>query len=267
MIPAQNLSPRRGNPRLRRHHGAVRRPGIAFQKMGRGLCTVLILILAAASGALGAETARRESSVKRIYIMHFSHTDIGFTDMPGVCRELQRRYLDIALDAVLATLPNASGPKNLSQNHDKSAPRPENSGAAHGSGIGPKMYWTCESLVTVDDWWQAASSARREEFLKALRSGQLDVAALPCNQTPFLDAAQWQTMLHWIPEDLWRQFQPTVALQNDVNGFPRAGAMALLDRNVKYLCMGINGDSGGPPSSGPRRSGGRCPTGGGCSSG
>ncbi len=79
--------------------------------------------------------------------------------MPGVCRELQRRYIDIALDAVLATM---SDP----------APR--------------KFYWTCESLARVDDWWRAASPARRKDFLKALRNGQLDVAALPCNQTPFL---------------------------------------------------------------------------------
>ena len=75
----------------------------------------------------------------------------------------------------------------------------------------------------------------------------MDVAALPCNQAPFLDAAQWQTMLHWIPEDLWQRCQPAVALQSDVNGFPRAGARAMLDRGVHRLLMSINGDSGGPP--------------------
>ena len=36
-------------------------------------------------------------------------------------------------------------------------------------------------------------------------------------------------------------------MQNDVNGFPRAGAMALLDRGIRYLFSGINEDSGGPP--------------------
>ena len=157
---------------------------------------------------------------RRIYLMHFSHTDVGFTDMPGVCRELHRRYIDIALDGVLATLPKPAG---------------------------EKFCWTCESLIAVDDWWQAASPARRDDFLKALCSGQLDVGALPCNQTPFLDAAEWQTMLHWTTEDLWQKFQPQVALQDDVNGFPRAGAMALLDRGITRLCMGINGTNGGPP--------------------
>ena len=160
------------------------------------------------------------AAVGRIYIIHFSHTDIGFTDMPGVCRELHLRYLVIAIVGELATLINPAG---------------------------ERFCWTCESLLTVDDWWQAASPARRNEFLTVVGSGQLDVAALPCNQAPLLDAAQWRTMLHWVPEDLWRKFKPTVALQSDVNGFPRAGAMALLDRGVNRLCMSINGDSGGPP--------------------
>ena len=42
-------------------------------------------------------------------------------------------------------------------------------------------------------------------------------------------------------------FNPQTAVQNDVNGFPRAGAKALLDRGVRYLFSGINSDSGGPP--------------------
>ena len=54
-------------------------------------------------------------------------------------------------------------------------------------------------------------------------------------------------MTHWLPEDLWEAVRPQTAVQNDVNGFPRAGALALLDRGVKYLFSGINNDSGGPP--------------------
>ncbi|MBK9139699.1 MAG: hypothetical protein IPM17_13195 [Verrucomicrobia bacterium] len=158
--------------------------------------------------------------VRRIYLTHFSHTDFGFTDLQSVCREMQVRYLDIAVDAVLAS---ATGPADR------------------------RFCWTAESTVAVKDWWDAASPARREDFLRALRTGQFEVSALPFNQTPFLNARQWQTMLNWLPEDLWKRVQPTVAMQNDVNGFPRAGAVALLDRGIRHLFMGINSDSGGPP--------------------
>lgn len=179
--------------------------------------SVLLGLLLAVGSAQAAENA---PPLKRLYIVHFSHTDFGFTDLQSVCRELQVRYLDMAVDAVLAT---AAGPEER------------------------KFRWTAESTVAVADWWEQATPQRRQEFLRALETGQLEVAAMPFNQTPFLNARQWRTMLHWLPEDLWQKCKPTIAVQNDVNGLPRAGATALLDRGIKHLFMGINADSGGPP--------------------
>jgi Glycosyl hydrolases family 38 N-terminal domain len=178
------------------------------------------VVLAVLTPLLASRAEASPPPIERIYIAHFSHTDFGFTDLQSVTRELQKRYLDIAVDAVLAT---KDGP-------------PER-----------KFYWTAESIVAVDDWWQAAAPARRAQLVDAVRSGQLEVAALPFNQTPFLNAAQWDTMLHWLPEDVWNLLNPQVALQDDVNGFPRAGVPRLLDRGIKHLMMGINSDSGGPP--------------------
>jgi hypothetical protein len=161
-----------------------------------------------------------ELRIGHVDIVHFSHTDYGFTDHPAVCRELQRRYLDIALDAALAT-----------------RERPPEG----------RFAWTAETTVAVADWWESASPARRDDFLAMVRAGQLEVTALPLNQTPTLSRRQWQQMLHWLPDDLWREFRPCAAVQNDVNGTPRAGAAAMLDRGVKYLFSGINEDSGGAP--------------------
>lgn len=170
--------------------------------------------------AAPAEATARSPVIQEINIVHFSHTDVGFTDSPSVCRELYRRYLDIAVDTALDTTSAADS---------------------------PHFCWTAEATMPVNDWWQVASAERREQFLQAVRAGQLDVTALPFNNTPFMNAAQWQTMLHWLPDDLWQQVQPRVAMQNDVNGLPRAAAMALLDRGVRYLFTGINEDSGGVP--------------------
>ncbi len=167
-----------------------------------------------------ALVAQADSVVKELNIVHFSHTDVGFTDHPDVCRDLFRRYLDVALDTVLDT---RRGP------------------------AAKRFYWTAEATLPVNDWWQVASPARKELFLEAVRSGQIEVTAMPFNNTPFLNAAQWHTMLHWLPEDLWQAVQPATAIQDDVNGFPRAGAIALLDRGVHYLFTGINEDSGGLP--------------------
>lgn len=191
-----------------------------------GLAGVLLLFggfLGVARGA-GAPTpsapAPAAVDLDRIYLVHFSHTDFGFTDLQSVCRELQVRYLDLAIDEVLATRKAAD---------DR------------------KFHWTAESVVAVRDWWEGATPARRRDLLRALGTGQMEIAAMPFNQTPFLNAAQWRVMLDWLPPDLAKRHPPTVAVQNDVNGMPRAGAVALLDRGIRHLFMGINADSGGPP--------------------
>jgi len=178
--------------------------------------------------------------VKEIDIVHFSHTDVGFTDSPSVCRELYCRYLDIAVDTILDSM---EGPADR------------------------RFFWTAEATMPVDDWWQSATPARRKQFLKAVRAGQLEVSALACNNTPFMNAAQWRTMLHWLPDRVWRQVDPKVAIQNDVNGMPRAGALALLDRGCTTCSQASTRTAVECPSRVHPRSGGRCPTAGGCSSG
>ena len=158
--------------------------------------------------------------VKQIDLIHFAHTDYGFTDHPAVSRDLHRRYLDVALDAAMATrqLPDEA-----------------------------RFRWTAETTVAVCDWWQAAPAARRRELLKAIRAGQIEITALPLNNTPYLNHDQWQVMMRWRPAELEQEAKPQTAVQNDVNGFPRAGAQVLLDHGVRYLFSGINSDSGGPP--------------------
>ena len=174
--------------------------------------------------ATQAEEERPPSVIQRVDIVHMTHTDVGFTDHPLVCRRQQVRYLDIAIDAVLAT---------------RDAP-PE-----------ARFYWTAETTLAVNDWWQAADPKRREDFLEAVGTGRLEITAMAVNQTPTLNRAEWHTMLHWLPEDVWRQVNPRAAIQNDVNGFPRAGAVALLDRGVENLLMGINPTNGSPPMQWP----------------
>lgn len=115
-----------------------------------------LLLVALAGSTLGAEP-KGHKVVQRIDIVHMTHTDTGFTDHPLVCRRQQMRYLDIAIDAVLAT-----------------------------GDVPPErqFVWTAETTLAVDDWWRAADAARRETFLKAVATGRLEITALAMNQTP-----------------------------------------------------------------------------------
>lgn len=182
-----------------------------------GFVGALVLIGTMSAAAEDAPALKR---IRHVDLIHLSHTDVGYTDHPLVCRQQQMRYLDLAIDAVLAS-----------------------SNAAPDA----RFAWTAEANLTIGDWWQAASPTRRQELLKAIATERLELTALAMNQTPTLNAAQWQTMVHWLPEELWQQARPRLAIQDDVNALPRAGALALLDRGVDQLLMGINPTLGDAP--------------------
>lgn len=195
-------------------------------KMNKPVATTFAGIVPAAvfsiiiMGLASAEDPKLPEKIKRVDIVHMSHTDVGFTDHPAVCREQQTRYLDIAIDGVLAT---------------EDAPREA------------QFSWSAEAALTVDDWWQKNTPERRQDLIRAIKTGRLEITACAMNQTPTLDANEWQTALHWLPEEVWNAAMPKTGIQNDVNGFPRAGAMALLDRNIANLFMGINATNGQAP--------------------
>ncbi|HPT29176.1 MAG TPA: hypothetical protein PLZ95_22345, partial [Bryobacteraceae bacterium] len=167
-----------------------------------------------AATAAVAPAQAQSGKIRHIDIIHHSHTDVGYTDLPSVTRELQVRFLDSAIEACLRN---------------------------------PSFRWTCEATLTIADFWRQAPAARRAQFVQLVQKGQMDVMALPFNQAPFMNARQWRQAMNWLPASLLKQLNPRVAMQNDVNGFPRAGALLCLDRGIRHLMMGINADMGGPP--------------------
>ena len=165
------------------------------------------------------------TQIKHIDVVMLSHLDVGFTDQPYlVVNELQRRFLDVALDASIAT---ANEPP------------------------AQRFYWTAESLIPVLAWWRKASPERRQQLLQAVQNGQMAAGAMPFNSLPFENADEWKRVTEWVPPELWKGLHPTVAIQDDVNGMSRAGVSALADRGVHRLFMGMNGANGGPPFPAP----------------
>ena len=81
-----------------RESALKRRPAVAA-----ALLSVLVCLGVAGRARAQATAKPKPPGIRHIEIVHFSHTDYGFTDHPDVCRELQRRFLDVALDTALAT--------------------------------------------------------------------------------------------------------------------------------------------------------------------
>lgn len=150
---------------------------------------------------------------KYIDIVHITHTDYGYTDHALIAVDLHKRFIDVALDLALKTKDEI----------------PEN-----------RFAWTVEALDPFYSWWNSASEDRRESMLDMIENKQIGINAMPFHIHPYANKEQWDEMFDWIPKDMWSQLDIEVGMQHDVNGFPRAAATRLLDRDIHYIWTGIN---------------------------
>lgn len=162
--------------------------------------------------------------IKKIAIVHHMHTDFGYTDHQKRAMRLHTRYIDAAIDYVLA-----------------SRDMPD----------GAKFAWTQEVTAPIAAWWGAASDADRARLACAVETGRFEITALPINVTAFMDEAQWAYMLRWLPEEMYRLFPARSIVQNDVNGMHTAGMRLAYERGVRNLWMGPNYYLGMPPLPAP----------------
>lgn len=161
-----------------------------------------------------AQQADYNGPVEEIDIVNWTHTDYGYTEHPLIVAELHKRFIDIALDAAAAT---------------------------KGNRPGERFTWTVEALDPLLHWWRETTPARRKLMAKAIAYGQIDVNIMPFNVHPGFDGSEMDRLMNWLPEDAAVKIRPTVAIQNDVNGFPRSAVSRALDRGVRYVWMGMNG--------------------------
>lgn len=157
-------------------------------------------------------------SIKRIDIVHHNHTDIGYTDHPATAREILADFVGEAVDLVLET-------------RDSKAP----------------FAWTCEALLAVSDWLDQADEQQKADFYEAVKTGKLDITAIPFNVTPFHSEQEWDQLMDWMPQSFWDRVPIRTAMQNDINGFSVAAAEKLMDKGVRYLWMGPNIHLAAPP--------------------
>jgi alpha-mannosidase len=157
--------------------------------------------------------------VKEVLVLHHSHLDVGYTHSQPVVGELQREYIDLALDMLDAT---SAWP-------EQSRPR-----------------WTCEVTAPVLQWLETATEADTARFTRSVQDGRLGIGALLYNMTSLNSADQLSRQLAPVAS-LRRRLGAaiTTAVQHDVNGVPWPLADLLLDHGVELLVMGVNRHLGG----------------------
>jgi alpha-mannosidase len=160
-----------------------------------------------------------------IYVIHHTHTDIGFTNDQPIFWEMQYRFINDALRMI-----------------DTYSGYPDES----------RFRWTVETTCSLEAWLKTASSREIDRLVEADKAGLLEVMAMQTNNTPLIHTAQLIESLqpiHRLRHDYGLDIR--YAMNCDINGQNWALADILLDAGIEGFSMAINHHFGGPPEPRP----------------
>ena len=151
-----------------------------------------------------------------VYLLPHSHVDIGYTHVQTDVEKAQWKYLEMAIDTAR-----------------KSA----------GNPPGSRFKWNVEVLWAVDSYLKQATPEKRQQFIDAVKAGQVGLQALYGNELTGLCR----------PEELLRLLScaqrvstlcdtpVTSAMITDVPGYTWGIVPAFAHSGVKYFSIGPNG--------------------------
>ncbi len=163
--------------------------------------------------------------IKEILVLHHSHLDVGYTHSQPIVWELQREFIDHALDLLDET----------ADWDGKSAPK-----------------WTIEATAQILKWLETADHKQIDRLKYYIAQQRLGLSGLEFNTTPLCTA-----------EQLVKQLKPVKRLRNlldveiktvnqhDVNGIPWTAVDLLSSAGIELLIMAINLHLGGPAEKRP----------------
>ncbi len=185
--------------------------------------------LASAAGLLlpgvvaGTEPAPAPARRWTIFIIQHSHIDIGYTDKQEIIADQHAQFIRQAVQMALA-------PEQESR-HESS-----------------RFKFTCEGFWQVDQFLAKATSQERQDFIRALRSGVMELTACRMHITELPDQDLLRRSL--LPAVAFAREESIplrAAMGCDINGLSWGMADALAEAGVQWLSMNINNYQGGYP--------------------
>ena len=157
--------------------------------------------------------------IKEILVLHHSHFDFGFTHTPPVLWELQREFIDSALDLLDVT---------------------------EAWGLIDQPRWTVEVTIQVLKWLETASEDDIQRFKAYAKRQRMGLCAMLCHTTPLCNAEQLFRQLLPVKQ-LREQFgvKLNTLVQHDVNGTPWPMVDIMLDAGIDLFVMAVNLHFGG----------------------
>lgn len=146
--------------------------------------------------------------IRKICLVHHTHMDIGYTDLPAEVMRFQRSYLDRALCLCEED---------------------------------PDFRWTIESARLLKDYIAHRPEADVERIMALLRRGQMELMGFDCQ--PLMELCsplEQKEICAWAAEQAARHQIPLeCAMLDDIGGWPATLADFCSGYGVKYLIAGV----------------------------
>ena len=168
-------------------------------------------------GAVALDTVVRLAPVAQrdLYVLPYSHNDIGYSDLQGRVERLQWRNLEEALDLI-----------------DRTRDYPEEA----------RYRWNVEILWPVESWLRQAPPAQRERFFSAVREGSIGLNAfLGGAQTGLATAPEMTHFFEYARRLRDEDRLPiTTALISDIPGQSWGVVTALYESGIRWFALAPN---------------------------
>lgn len=152
----------------------------------------------------------KQHTIRTVYAVHHSHTDIGYTD-------LQEHVIDLQVDYIRSALQMMQSPANAA------------------------FRWNCETLFCVEAFFRTASEEEKARFLDLARDGRIGLSANYLNFTDLLDCGIYARRLHaWREKFAAAGVTLNTAMCADINGLSMGQRDAMLENGVEFLYTNIH---------------------------
>lgn len=153
--------------------------------------------------------------IKKVYIVHHSHTDIGYTDLQEQVIYNQAHNIRTVVELIQ---------RGYEEN------RPEKD-----------LKWNCETLYCVEQFLNSASRRKQDTFFDLVRKGNIGISATYLNFNDLVDTAMLDRKTAQMKQLFTQAGAPVkTAMNADINGISLGARDVFLNNGIEFLFTNIH---------------------------
>lgn len=157
----------------------------------------------------------QQHTIKDVYLIHHSHTDVGYTDLQEQVIYNQAHNIKRAVQLI------SDGKKNSTPEKD--------------------LKWNCETWYCVEQFLKMASKDEKESFWNLVRTGSIGLSATYLNSNDLTDCRYLNKKIAEMKECCQNNgVSLETAMNADINGISLGARDAFIDNGIHFLYTNIH---------------------------